>query len=84
MDAIHPKEIILTAVNVGCFPKFKHLFDEGKIIADSTGRLRYTHGAPVGKLILMRVLKDGTPKYAESAEEWFDPGSPKARDFVWP
>lgn len=84
MDAAHPKEIILTAANVGMFPKFKQLFDDGKIAADSTGRLRYKHGAPVGRLILMRVLKDGTPKYAESAAEWFDPGSPKAQQFVWP
>lgn len=84
MDTAYPTAIILTTANVGRFPKFKQLLDEGKILADSTGRLRYQHGAPVGKLILMRVLKDGTPKYAESAREWFDPGSPKAREFVWP
>jgi hypothetical protein len=84
MDTTHPQEIILTVANVGIFPKFKQRFDEGKIIADSTGRLRYKHGAPVGRMILMRVLADGTPKYAESAEEWFDPDSPKARGFVWP
>ncbi|HVU08192.1 MAG TPA: hypothetical protein VHG89_06590 [Verrucomicrobiae bacterium] len=84
MDTTHPKEIFLTTANVGMFPKFKQLLDDGKIIADSTGRLRYKHGAPVGRLILMRVLKDGTPKYAESAEEWFDPDSPKAQQFVWP
>jgi hypothetical protein len=84
MDTTHPREIILTATNVGIFPKFKQLFDDGKIVPDSTGRLRYKHGAPVGRMILMRVLKDGTPKYAESASEWFDPNSPKAREFVWP
>jgi hypothetical protein len=84
MDATYPKEIILNSVNVGIFPKFKQLFDEGKIVADSTGRLRYRHGAPVGRMLLMRVLKDGTPKYSESAAEWFDPDSPRAREFVWP
>jgi len=84
MDTTPPKEITLTAANVGIFPKFKQAFDEGKIVADSTGRLRYKHGAPVGRMILMRVLKDGTPKYAESAAEWFDPDSSKAREFVWP
>jgi hypothetical protein len=84
MDTAHPQEIILTAANVGIFPKFKQLFDDGKIIADSTGRLRYKHGAPVGRFILMRVLKDGIPKYAESAQEWFDPDSQRAREFAWP
>jgi hypothetical protein len=84
MDTSPPKEIVLTVASVGSFPKFKQLFDEGKIAADSTGRLRYKHGAPVGRMILMRVLKDGTPKYAESAQEWFDPDSQRAREFVWP
>jgi len=84
MDTAHPKEIILTAENVGIFPEFKQLFDDGKVVADSTGRLRYKHGAPVGRLILTRLLKDGTPKYAESAAEWFDPHSQRAREFVWP
>jgi hypothetical protein len=46
--------------------------------------LRYRHGAPVGKMKLMRINKDGTPRYAEAADEWFDPESPKARAFVWP
>jgi hypothetical protein len=79
-----PAEIVVTPHNVAQWPKFKQLFDEGKIIADKRGRLRYSHGAPVGRLILTRILKDGTPRYQESAEEWFDPDSPRAREFVWP
>jgi hypothetical protein len=38
----------------------------------------------VGKLILVRINKDGTRKYKESAAEWFDPGSERAKSFVWP
>ena len=79
-----PREIIVTPANISNWPKFKKLFDEGKIVADKKGRLRYLHGAPVGRLILTRILKDGTPRYQESAEEWFDPGSQRARGFVWP
>jgi hypothetical protein len=60
------------------------MFEEGKVIFDTKGRLRYEHGAPVGDLVLYRVNKDGTAKYKESAEEWFDPESPMARDFKWP
>jgi len=80
----HPAEICLTIENVNQWPRFKKLLDDGKISADKTGRLRYLHGAPVGKLILTKISKDGTPHYAESATEWFDPDSPKARSFVWP
>jgi hypothetical protein len=80
----HRAEIILTVSNVDTFPSFKRLLDEGKVIADKTGRLRYPHGAPVGKLVLVRVNKDGTPKYRESADEWFDPGSKRAQEFEWP
>ena len=78
------REVILTASNVGAWPKFKKLLDDGKIVADKRGRLRYRHGAPVGKMILVRIDKDGTPRYMESAEEWFDPDCPKAQAFVWP
>jgi hypothetical protein len=81
---MHPAEIILTSTNVAEWPKFKKLLDEGKIMPDKKGRLRYRHGAPVGKLILVRTAKDGTPQYAESAAEWFDPSSKKAQEFVWP
>jgi hypothetical protein len=80
----HPTEIILTAANVGNFPLFKKAFEEGRIVADKTGRLRYPHGAPVGRLILVRVAKDGSPRYKESAEEWFDPASQSALTFKWP
>lgn len=77
-------EFIITISNVDILPPFKRLLDEGKIVADAKGRLRYLHGAPVGKMVLTGVNKDGTPKYRESAEEWFDPDSKKAREFKWP
>jgi hypothetical protein len=35
-------------------------------------------------MILARINKDGTPIYKESAKEWFDPDSQRAREFVWP
>ena len=79
-----PTEIIISTSNLADWPAFKKLFDEGVIVADKTGRLRYTHGAPVGNMILVRISKDGTPVYKESAAEWFDPGSQKAEEFVWP
>jgi hypothetical protein len=79
-----PREVILTLSNLANWPAFKKLFDDGKIVADKKGRLRHPHGAPVGKLILVRINKDGTPRYKESAEEWFDPGSPMALAFKWP
>jgi hypothetical protein len=79
-----PGGLVLTLSNVADWPQFKKLLDDGKIIADKSGRLRYPHGAPVGRMILSRTLKDGTPLYLESAEEWFDPDSLKAREFVWP
>jgi len=84
MNTTHPNEIIVTLDNIAQWPKFKKLLDDGKIVADKKGRLRYRHGAPVGSLILTRVLKDGTARYQESAKEWFDPESQKAREFVWP
>lgn len=80
----YPQEVTLTSANVADWPAFHSLLREGKIVPDATGRLRYPHGAPVGKLILVRVNKDGTPKYKESADEWFDPESQLARQFVWP
>ena len=79
-----PREVVLTLSNVGDWPAFKKLLNEEKLVPDKTGRLRYPHGAPVGKMILVRIHKDGTPRYKESAEEWFDPNSPRAREFVWP
>jgi hypothetical protein len=41
-------------------------------------------GAPVGRLILVRLADDGSPIYKETADEWFDPGSQKALQFRWP
>ena len=78
------EEIVLTLANVANWPAFQALLDQAKIVPDCTGRLRYPHGAPVGKLILVRINKDGTRKYKESAAEWFDPGSERAKSFVWP
>jgi hypothetical protein len=81
---MHPAVIVLTSANVSEFPIFQKLLDDGKIVADRTGRLRYRHGAPVGRMILVQTSNDGTPRYQESAEEWFDPESKKAHEFVWP
>ncbi len=80
----NPTRIALTIENVDRFPSYKRLLEEGRIVADATGRLRYRHGAPVGELVISRTLEDGSPLYRESAEEWFDPDSPKAKNFVWP
>lgn len=66
------------------FPKVEALLNKNKIKYDSLGRLRYLHGAPVGDMILIRVNKDRTPIYKESAEEWFDPESLTSKEFVWP
>ena len=59
------------------------VFDDKKIRFDSSGRLRYLHGAPVGDLILTRFDKEGNPIYKELAEEWFDVDSQKASEFKW-
>ena len=77
-------EVVVTIENVDGWPKIKKLLDDGKVRADSTGRFRYTHGAPVGTMILVSVADSGTPSYREAADEWFDPDSPKAESFVWP
>jgi len=83
-DLLAMKEIHITEENIGQWPKFKNLLETGKVVFDKRGVLRYRHGAPAGKLILVRVKNDGTPVYKESANEWFDPESNTARDFVWP
>lgn len=70
--------------NVDHWPEVQSLLDAGKVKADSTGRLRYLHGAPVGKMKLITDPKDPNPRYRESSEEWFDPGSPRAESFTWP
>lgn len=75
--------IRLNQENIIYFPKIETLLKNEKIKYDSLGRLRYLHGAPVGDMILIKVNKDGTPIYKESAEEWFDNESQKAKDFVW-
>lgn len=79
-----PTEVVLTPLNIGQWPNFKKRLDDGAILLDKKGRFRYPHGAPVGRLILVRIAKDGTPHYKEAADEWFDPGSQKANEFVWP
>ncbi len=78
-----PKKIILTKDNIETYPRFYELLQQGKLKFDSKGRLRYLHGAPVGELIFIHIGKDGLPKYRESAEEWFDPNSKKAKEFDW-
>lgn len=76
--------VILPQENVDNWPRFKKLFDEGKVKADSTGRLRYLHGAPVGRMAITSRDTRGLPVYREAADEWFDPESPKAENFEWP
>lgn len=78
------KEIELNLDTIELLPSYQKLKEEKKIIADANGRFRYPHGAPVGKLVLTKTKEDGTPIYRELADEWFDPESPKAREFVWP
>ena len=79
-----PQTVELSRENIHLWPDFQILVTNGKARFDSKGRLRYLHGAPVGKLLLARVNKDGTPIYRELANEWFDPESPRAAEFVWP
>ncbi len=78
------QRIRLTKENVQNWTRFSKLLQDGKVKFDSQGRLRYLHGAPVGDLVLIRVNKDGTAKYKEAANEWFDPDSGMAREFIWP
>ena len=85
MEPSHPPEQLdLSRENLHLWPVYQKLFDDGKIMFDQKGRLRYAHGAPVGRLMLVKIKKDGTPVYKESAAEWFDPESQVAREFVWP
>jgi len=74
--------IRITKDNIKNWPKFDALLNDGKIKFDSTGRLRYLHCAPVGDLIQTRTDKKGQPIFQEIAEEWFDPESPKAKEFI--
>jgi hypothetical protein len=85
MEPSHPPhEIELTRENIQLWPAYQKLLDEGTVLFDRNGKLRYKHGAPVGRMILLKINKDGTPIYNESAMEWFDPDSQRAREFVWP
>lgn len=76
--------IRITKENIKNWPKFEALLNDGKIKFDSTGRLRYLHGAPVGDLIQTRTVKQGQSIFQEIADEWFDPESQKAKEFIWP
>lgn len=78
-----PNKVVLTRDNLDDWPSFQKLHDEGKVKFDNAGRLRYLHGAPVGDMLLSQVNEDGKAIYKESAEEWFDPGSPLADSFEW-
>lgn len=77
------ERIRITKDNIKNFPKFEALLSERKLKFDSTGRLRYLHGAPVGDLIQTRIDKNKQPIFQEIAEEWFDPESQKAKEFIW-
>tara|TARA_R110002050_G_scaffold285852_1_gene435719 strand:- start:1254 stop:1547 length:294 start_codon:yes stop_codon:yes gene_type:complete len=79
-----PERVQLTVQNIENWRYYSDMLKNGRIKFDKEGILRYNHGAPVGDLVLIRVNKDGTPKYKESAQEWFDPESVKAQNFKWP
>lgn len=84
LDELNMDRIRITKENIKNWPKFEALLNDGKIKFDSTGRLRYLHGAPVGDLIQTRTDKQGQPIFREIALEWFDPESQKAKEFIWP
>ncbi|MFA7444778.1 MAG: hypothetical protein WCY89_02445 [Flavobacteriaceae bacterium] len=77
------ERIRITKENIKTWIKFEILLQKGKVKFDSNGRLRYLHGAPVGDLIQIKTDKNGQAIYKESADEWFDPESPKAKEFIW-
>jgi len=76
--------IRITKDNIKNWPKLEDLVNDGKIKFDSTGRLRYLHGAPVGDLIQTGINKKGQSVFQETTEEWFDPVSENAKEFIWP
>jgi len=76
-------KIRITKETIKNWPKFYALLNDGKVKFDSTGRLRYLHGAPVGDLIQSTINKKEQQIFHESAEEWFDPESQKAKEFNW-
>ncbi|QBN19277.1 hypothetical protein [Flavobacterium nackdongense] len=77
------ERVRITPENISNWSKINAVFQSGQTKFDSQNRLRYLHRAPVGDLILIRVAKNGEPIYKESAEEWFDPESQKAINFIW-
>jgi len=77
------ERVRITPENISYWSKINAVFQSGQTKFDSQKRLRYLHGAPVGDLILIRLAKNGEPIYKESAEEWFDPESQKAINFIW-
>lgn len=77
------ERVRITPENISKWSKIDAVFQSGQSKFDSQNRLRYLHGAPVGDLILIKVEKNGEPIYKESAEEWFDPESQKAINFIW-
>jgi len=78
------EQIRITKDNIKDWENFEVLLNCGKLKFDSNGRLRYLHGAPVGDMILVGNDKKGNPTYQEIAEEWFDPESKIASEFIWP
>lgn len=77
------EKIRITKENIKTWTKFELLLQEKKVKFDSNGRLRYLHGAPVGDLIQTKIDNKGQAIYKESTDEWFDPESPKAKEFIW-
>lgn len=76
------ERIRITRDNIRNWSKFEALLKDGKIKFDSSGRLRYLHGAPVGDLIQTRTDKKGQPIFQETSDEWFDTESQKAKEFI--
>ncbi|MBY0067979.1 hypothetical protein [Empedobacter falsenii] len=76
-------QIRLTKDNISLFPKYNKLLQNGKIKFDSLGRLRYLHGAPIGDLIQIKIDQSGKSIFQEISDEWFDPESEKAKNFIW-
>ena len=76
-------QIRITKDNISLFPKYEKLLHDNKIKFDSLGRLRYLHGAPIGDLIQIKIDQKGKPIFQEISDEWFDPESEKAKNFIW-
>ena len=76
-------QIRITKDNISLFPKYEKLLHDNKIKFDSLGRLRYLHGAPIGDLIQIKIDQNGKRIFQEISDEWFDPESEKAKNFIW-